>query len=63
MNALTKRKYLLSSIVLFAIALGIVFVLVLTLSLPYTQQPAHMPITPTPGTPTPGAWLASWTML
>ncbi|HLI87354.1 MAG TPA: hypothetical protein VKV37_01620 [Ktedonobacteraceae bacterium] len=63
MNALTKRRYLASSIILFSIALGIVFVLLLTLSLPYSQVPPHIPITPTPGTPTPGAWLASWLLL
>jgi hypothetical protein len=63
MNALTKRRYLLSSIVLLTIALGIVFVLLLTLSLPYSQVPPHIPITPTPGTPTPGALLAPWLLV
>jgi hypothetical protein len=59
MNNSSKKNYLLLSISLLVLALAVVLLLMLTLSLPFSQDPPHIPITPTPSTVTPGSAMIS----
>ncbi len=59
MNNSSKKNYLLLSISLLVLALAVVLLLMLTLSLPFSQDPPHIPITPTPGTTTPSSAMTS----
>ncbi|QBD82036.1 hypothetical protein EPA93_41085 [Ktedonosporobacter rubrisoli] len=43
-----KKPYLLASTLLFVLGITVILFLALAFSLPFSQEPAHIPMTPTP---------------